>query len=140
MKPVRGWGAIACVCGCASSEHTVDGRACSRHFLTCRAFRDAEPRARAWCALERQRRVEGARPMKLTSEETAAIVTRLRREQLAPFVPGIAGDVVHEIPREDLVAAHDAGVLLLDRECTARLLAEAEGRPAGSFIPRGPGR
>jgi hypothetical protein len=43
---------------------------------------------------------------------------RLRRESRPRQSPGVAGDVVHEMPREDLVLAYNGRILELDRVCT----------------------
>lgn len=52
------------------------------------------------------------------------LAERLKREPRGQRFAGeiVIGDEVHEIPRAELVAAYDAGVLDLDRVSTALLL------------------
>jgi hypothetical protein len=51
----------------------------------------------------------------------AELCARIRRAPRPLEGPGVSSSRVHELPRAELIAAYDAGILELDREATARL-------------------
>lgn len=56
---MTGHHAILCTCGCTLALHHADGRACSKHFISCRRFMTAPPVPRPVPPRYRSRLTEG---------------------------------------------------------------------------------